>query len=173
MTRRKDQPMIRPNWVTRTTQERFDEKWMPEPFSGCWLWTGALSGNGYGRLSFELHPVHAHRISWMLKHGVMPPLGIDVCHKCDVRMCVNPDHLFLGTRKDNVMDCINKGRRTYKPFGADWSKIRTLRKPLLQKICNHGHLLEGINLYISPKGNPSCTECRRVSGRKNYAEAPA
>ena len=84
---------------------------------GCWLWTGALLGqNAYGSFSMsrglprgQQAPRYAHRISWELAHGPIPP-GQMVLHACDVPHCVNPAHLFLGTQKHNMADAAAKGR---------------------------------------------------------------
>lgn len=92
-------------------RERFDSHWTPEPFSGCWLWTASVDRVGYGHIwefpSRKLRP--AHRVSWEIHRGEIPN-GLNVLHKCDVRCCVNPDHLFLGTQTDNMRDCAKKGR---------------------------------------------------------------
>ncbi len=159
--------VTRPDWLTRTLQQRFDEKWTEDPIRGCWLWNGTISPQGYGAMSYKLNRVQAQRISWFLKHGVMPASKIDVCHKCDVRNCVNPDHLFLGTRSDNMMDAISKGRKTY-PIGTGmvWTTVRELKHPL-RSHCLHGHMLDDKTIYIDPKGHFSCKECRRLSARKH------
>lgn len=84
---------------------------IPVTESGCWLWLGAEKGNGYGNVRRRQQNLPAHRFVWELVSGKAVPAGLDVCHKCDTRLCVNPGHLFLGTRLDNMRDCVAKGRQ--------------------------------------------------------------
>jgi hypothetical protein len=91
---------------------RFHAKVSHEPNTGCWLWTGALVPKGYGSVRDDgpdFKRLGAHVASWKLHHGPVP-IGLFVCHRCDVRWCVNPDHLFLGTHQDNMDDMHGKGR---------------------------------------------------------------
>ena len=75
----------------------------------CWDWTSTLSPDGYGKAKTEGTHLAAHRLSWLIRYGGIPADRI-VLHKCDVRHCVNPLHLFLGTSQDNNLDKIAKGR---------------------------------------------------------------
>ena len=94
----------------RPLEERFFDFVFPEPNSGCWLWVGGLAGNGYGRFSIgNRKTVPAHRFSYELVHGPIP-VSLNACHKCDVRCCVNPEHIFPGTQCENMADMVQKGR---------------------------------------------------------------
>jgi hypothetical protein len=100
------------NWPTKPPLERFEKKFQMVTESGCWIWDAALIDKKQGYGSFYLgngQHEKAHRASWMLYKGEIP-VGFCVLHRCDVRACVNPNHLFLGTNKDNVDDRVKKGR---------------------------------------------------------------
>lgn len=82
---------------------------VPVTETGCWLWLGAEKGNGYGNVRRGRKNLTAHRMAYMQAIGPVPP-GVDVCHRCDTRLCINPDHLFLGSRTENMRDAKRKGR---------------------------------------------------------------
>jgi hypothetical protein len=77
--------------------------------NGCWLWQGARHGNGYGGFKIRGRQYGAHQAAWILFKGEIPE-GKLVCHHCDTPLCVNPNHLFIGTPLDNVRDMFAKGR---------------------------------------------------------------
>lgn len=113
----------------KSISERFYSK--IEKTNTCWNWTGAkVGGMGYGiigRGPRGTGTVLAHRLSWELHYGEIPK-NLQVCHKCDNPLCVNPDHLFLGSQYDNMQDMLskkrenNKGRKKLSQYDVD--KIR-------------------------------------------------
>jgi hypothetical protein len=94
-----------------TLFERFWRDIIPEPMSGCWLWDGPMDDHGYGRMRVGKTKRRLHQISYELNVGPIPA-GLIVRHRCDNRICCNPDHLVLGTVIDNIRDMDKRGRRS-------------------------------------------------------------
>ena len=129
-----------------TNEERFEQKYIPEPMSGCWLWIGCYNSSGYGSFWIAPRSVPASRASWLLNKGPVAP-GFCVLHKCDNRTCVNPSHLFLGTNEDNIKDKVAKQRH--------YDHGRTH--------CKRGHLWIPENIQMNPKhGKRYCRLCHHV-----------
>ena len=96
--------------------ERFEAKYVVDPNSGCWLWTGTVDHDGYGRLRVSGRMARAHRLAHEHFSGALD--GALVLHRCDVPACVNPAHLFVGTKSDNALDSVLKGRHQAQRPGA-------------------------------------------------------
>jgi hypothetical protein len=92
-----------------TLRQRLEHYSIADPGSGCILWVGNTGKNGYGMLNWQNQAWLAHRLAWMEVHGRIPA-GMNVLHRCDVRACINPAHLFLGTTADNMRDLREKER---------------------------------------------------------------
>jgi antitoxin component HigA of HigAB toxin-antitoxin module len=89
------------------TEKRFWGK--VQRTDSCWFWLGSRQSNGYGRVMVNYARIPAHRQAWVYTNGTIP-MGMWILHKCDTPLCVRPEHLFLGTPKDNTQDMLRKGR---------------------------------------------------------------
>jgi hypothetical protein len=126
-----------------TVEERFEDGHIPEPTTGCWLWLNSLSRDGYGKIRTSAGRLGAHVYSYETFVG--PTNGLCVLHRCDTPWCVNPDHLFVGTRTDNNKDRAKKGRN-----GNRWVGL-----------CQKGHDLTEHG-YTRPDGSRFCYTCQEV-----------
>ncbi|XQA74634.1 HNH endonuclease signature motif containing protein [Xanthomonas sacchari] len=92
-------------------QKRIEDRSIPVPECGCWLWTGQIGKNGYGRdpIGARQNYMEAHRSSYVAFKGRIAK-GLLVRHKCDTPSCVNPDHLLTGTHRDNMLDMWQRNR---------------------------------------------------------------
>jgi hypothetical protein len=137
----------------KSLKERFESKYIPEPNSGCWIWTDQCHYSGYGHFRLKNKTIRAHRMSWMIYKGEIPS-NLIVCHKCDIKCCVNPDHLFLGSFKDNMVDKVNKKRHFFR-----------------KDFCKHGHKLDEKNIYSFTNkygySRRECKECMRIAARES------
>jgi hypothetical protein len=103
--------------IDEATIKRFLSKVIIAQDDQCWLWVGSKNTDGYGGFTLNKKNTGSHRASYIIYVGDIPK-GMSVLHKCDVRNCVNPKHLFLGTQLDNVRDMFTKGRREKVTKGA-------------------------------------------------------
>lgn len=99
-------------FMKKPIKDRLLEKVMFEPNTGCWIWTASFNKQwGYGTFGFNGKNRLAHRVSYQLHKGEIPN-GKIVCHQCDNVLCVNPDHLYIGTNQDNSNDVVRRKRKT-------------------------------------------------------------
>lgn len=148
--------------IPRKTREEFF--WLRvRKTDNCWEWIGSKDSFGYGviQLGRNEPKTGAHRVSWEIHKGQLPKdkdnkRGTCVLHHCDNPSCVNPDHLFTGSRADNSHDAMKKGRLNVP--GKDWLGKRTH--------CPKGHLFDEINTKIH-NGVRLCRKCR-AKNQKNY-----
>lgn len=113
--------------------------------SGCWLWAGAMKGRGYGGVWVRGKFLRAHREAYEAVHGEGSAVGLLVRHKCDVRACVNPDHLEIGTYADNNRDMVERGRQVTPKGEANRSAklteadVKMIRETYVRYSGTHGH----------------------------------
>lgn len=94
----------------QAVKDIIESRHIPVTETGCWLWTWSAAKSGYGDFRFDGKHYMAHQASYMAYNGQIDD-DLHVMHKCDVRLCCNPNHLMLGTNYDNILDSVNKGRR--------------------------------------------------------------
>lgn len=123
---------------------------------GCWLWVGANFPGGYGAISIKGKPQRANRMSYRMHFGEFDE-NLWVLHKCDNPPCVNPEHLFLGTCRDNVHDMVGKGR---------W---RSQFKDVPSCVNGHPFTEENTYRYTTTRGGPGrgCRTCRKLHSRES------
>jgi HNH endonuclease len=132
----------------RTPVEERILAWVsPEPNSGCWIWMGNLSPEGYGRIGINRRKMYAHRISYECFVGVIPS-GLELDHKCRMRCCVNPEHLEPVTHREN-------GLRGISPLAENARKTS----------CVNGHAFTPENTHVGKSGR-KCKACRAATMKR-------
>lgn len=113
----------------------------------CWPWLGQKASGNYGRFYYRSQSRPAHQISWEIANGAPFPEGKHGCHSCDNPNCVNPGHVWPGTRSENMRDAVAKGRLINQP----------------KEFCRRGHLMEGNRRR--KKNGTECIACAREANR--------
>lgn len=131
--------------------ERFMDKVERGAPNECWTWRGTTLPQGYGQIRIATKMKRAHRISYAMFVGHIPT-GMLVLHRCDNPSCVNPEHLFVGSYRDNAVDAVNKGRNGNQNIG--------------KMLCKRGHALVGANVYTDKRGYRTCTVCSRARAKE-------
>lgn len=142
---------------------RFDTKYQLAE-SGCWEWTDAIKPPGYGKFWNGSRIENAHRQSWIYNRGTIPT-GVYVCHHCDNRKCVNPDHLYLGTAKDNQADVIARNRRNYDHSRGKPSPSAILTDEQARQI----FLMPGKQCDIARKFGVNYSTVNKIKTLKNFS----
>lgn len=135
--------MINTSKASDKTMDRFWNYVVPEPNSGCWLWTGNLEKDGYAKFFANKQYNRAHRFSYEQFVGQIPE-GLEIDHKCSVRCCVNPAHMEAVTHQENVK----------RGLTGIVNRSKTH--------CPQGHPYSGANLYVMPNGGRMCRICHRA-----------
>lgn len=157
----REQVGVRPLKITKPYQHKSDDYYRAKLKatvrvleSGCWEWQGFThkEPNPYGEMSYRGKAQRTHRLSYTLFKGPIPE-GLDICHRCDYKRCINPEHLFTGTHRDNMMDMRAKGKL------HQWQK----------DTCKRGHPFdtENTSYKVSKIGNPVrvCNICEKARSR--------
>lgn len=128
-------------------KEEFESRIMPEPNTGCWLWIGKIDKDGYGGMSYNLVYDRAHRWSYQIYTG---PILDDlyILHHCDTRSCVNPDHLYQGTPKNNSNDRVRRNRGAIGEAHGG-SKLDSLQIKVIRSLQSSGIEQKEIAKYFN------------------------
>jgi len=142
------------------TVDRFNDK-IFYSVDGCWYWTGTTFNTGYGKIGVRNKQLTTHRLSYILNKGEIIN-GLQVLHKCDNRLCVNPEHLFLGTIQDNMKDMVIKGRQN-KAKGENHGHAKLTNDQVFQIRNATGHQKD-----IAKKYDVTQQTISKIKNHKHY-----
>ena len=134
------------NWRSLPLRERIIKSITENKETGCWEWNRGLFSQGYGMLSIKHQPTPAHRVAYEVFVGEIPE-GLEVCHHCDNRKCVNPKHLFIGTHKENMEDMVSKGRSVKGELNASACLSNEKAKEVRELYRNGSSIVELARLF--------------------------
>lgn len=157
----------KPGWRKKSVESAFHEKYVIISESGCWIWVASTFRTGYGQFNPRNgRIVTAHRFSYELHNG---PISEDliVCHRCDVRACVNPEHLFLGTSADNSADMRAKGRHRTAPNYGEKNHAAKLTADQAREI----FLSDAPNTALAKKYGVTRQAVQAIKHRKTWRAA--
>lgn len=148
--------------------ERFHKSYIKHS-SGCWLWSRAKFGGGYGwffisKKGGKRLSDYAHRASWKVHFGDIPD-GMQVLHRCDVRSCVNPDHLFLGTNLDNIKDRLSKDRPKTGTPGSKHARAKLTEEDITKIRSSYSREYGKLKKLAGEYGVSVHTMCSAIKGR--------
>jgi hypothetical protein len=147
----------------KTLTERLEEKIERIPESGCWIWMGSVAYREYGIISYQGKRYKVHRLMWELHNNKKIPEGMEALHRCDTPPCMNPDHIFIGTKKDNMQDCIKKGRFKRPFFQGENHKNSKLKNDQIIKILSDKDSFRAIaKKYGVASSTISAIKCRQT-----------
>jgi hypothetical protein len=145
----------------------FPDRVMPEPNSGCWIWTGSVipskGTNGYATLNLD-GPIFGHRFSYEISCGEIAD-GKYVMHKCDNSLCVNPHHLEVGSQSKNISDAYRRGRLKY---GEKHAKAKLTSEAVAEILSISGRAPDGFNRAMSRKYGVSLGAIEKIRCRQNW-----
>ncbi|WP_460564811.1 HNH endonuclease [Hydrogenophaga aquatica] len=133
--------------------------------NGCRIFTGCTQSNGYGRAKILGKVDYTHRHMYRLIHGEIQP-GLEVCHWCDVRGCINPEHLFLGTHTENMADAVKKNRIA-KGFALPHTKLTESQRAEIQRLASSGMSYTQIGILFGISRHHASWIASKKEGQKH------
>lgn len=150
------------------TLERFMSKVKFFAPGECWEWTAHKSKDGYGSFRIKKQYLKAHRVSYEWAKGTIPK-KMCVCHSCDNPSCVNPEHLWVGTQRENVLDMHAK-KRSKASENCKIAQAKYIEKKRSIRFCPLKHEYTSENTYINKNGQRQCKKCFAIRARRYRAE---